>query len=258
MTADALIELLARVDLGWKNREPIPLSPWIHSLQRNHELNALTELLATDSEWRWRMQKYRSVEEDSSGRSLAEDTWTPRSVERYLDDFPEFRSQVTSVLIMVEAEFLSRSLWGNPPTIAEFLSRFPQIDGLDAHLAEVLDEHVPLKVTVDRPPITSTRQPDFIVKTPLVLGRRSRKEFHAGILSDDERRLIVADNDANDVSRQHARITRTAVHQVLIENLSSQGRLQINGIGVRPSSVTPAQLPVNLAIAQKSVLIDTW
>lgn len=257
MTNELLNQLLMEVDSGWQKREPVSLIPWIRELRAKGEWDAVADLLATDSEWRWRINGYKDTSEIVR-RMDCLDGRTPAWVENYVSQFPEIQSDTCSLLSLIDAEFLSRSMWGNPPAIAEFVDRFPEVESLDQHLVDILDEQVPLKLTFLRSAVQSSRRPDFLVKTPLVIGRRSLSELEAEILSNDGRRLIVAENDTLDVSREHVRVTRTSVHRVLIANQSSQGRVGVNGNDLPSGAVTSVHTPATIEVGGKIILLEPW
>jgi hypothetical protein len=257
VTDETVIEILERVDRGWQSRCPVPVSDLLTSLQNDEDMDSVSEVLAADSEWRWRVAGFSAEASVEPVLKSASDR-KPHSVEHYLQEIPRLREETDCVVKLIESEFLARSRWGNPPVIAEFSDRFPDIGGLDQHLANVLDEHAPIWVSREGRVVSSPQVPRVTVQTPLVVGRCTKEERNGKWLTNGYRRLIVADNNEPGVSREHVRITRVAIDRVLIVNVSSQGTLGINGVDVLPGSAQQLLLPVTLDVGVSRLRLAVW
>ncbi|MCU0710448.1 MAG: FHA domain-containing protein [Pirellula sp.] len=256
-TDGTVIEILDRIDRGWQSRSPVPVSELIAPLQDSFDFDYLSEVLAADSEWRWRLAGF-NAEPSSEPGVYSEADRNPHFVEDYLEQFPKLRGEVSCVLKLIESEFLARSRWCNPPMIAEFVDRFDQIDEVDQHLVKVLDEHAPIWVARDSRAVSSSQSHQFTVKTPLIVGRCTKEERNGKWLTNDFRRLIVADNDEPGVSREHVRITRVAIDRVVIANVSSQSMLGVNGVDVLPGSAQQLLLPTTLDVGPSRLRLSVW
>lgn len=257
MTDETVIEILERVDRGWQSRSPVPVSDLITSLHNGEDIDSVSEVLAADSEWRWRIAGFHGEASGEPVLNSATDR-KPHSVEHYLEEIPGLREETDCVLKLIESEFLARSRWGNPPTIAEFADRFPHIDGLDQYLVKALDEHAPIWVSREGRVVSSSHVPRVTVQTPLVVGRCTKEERNGKWLTNGYRRLIVADNNEPGVSREHVRVTRVAIDRVLIVNVSSQSMLGINGVDVLPGSAQQLLLPVTLDVGVSRLRLAVW
>lgn len=256
-TDETVIEILDRVDRGWQSRSPVPVSELLESLQNSEDLDSVSEVLAADSEWRWRIAGFNA--EASTGSVLKNNSdRKPHTVEHYLEEIPELREEKECALKLIESEFLARSRWGNPPTISEFADRFPDIECLDQHLSRVLDEHAPIWVSRESRVVSNTSAQRVAIQTPLVVGRCTKEERSGNWLTNGNRRLIIADNNEPGVSREHVRVTRVAIDRVLVVNISSQSVLGINGVDVLPGSAQQLLLPVTLDIGSSRLRLAVW
>jgi hypothetical protein len=256
-TDETVIEILERVDRGWQCRSPVPLSDLLTSLHGDEDIDSVSEVLAADSEWRWRIGGFNAEASADSVLTSASDR-KPHSVEHYLEEIPRLRNETDCILKLIESEFLARSRWGNPPTIAEFVDRFPQIEGVDQLLVKVLDEHSPIWVAREGRVVSSSHVFRVTVQTPLVVGRCTKEERNGKWLTNGCRRLIVADNNEPGVSREHVRISRVAIDRVLIVNVSSQSMLGINGVDFLPGSAQQLLLPVTLDVGVSRLRLAVW
>lgn len=257
ITDETVIEILERVDRGWQSRNPVPVPELLGNLQQEGDMACVSEVLAADSEWRWRVAGFNAQASDESVLKNRSDR-KPHSVEHYLEEIPQLLGDGDCVLRLIESEFLARSRWGNPPTIAEFADRFGNIEGVAQHLADALDEHVPLWVLRAGRVVSSSQVARVTVRTPLVIGRCTREERHGKWLTNESRRLIVADNNEPGVSREHVRVTRVAIDRVLIVNISSQSMLGINGVDALPGSAQQLLLPVTLDVGASRLRLAVW
>jgi hypothetical protein len=257
MTDETVMEILERVDRGWQNRSPVPVSELIASLQNSEDMDSVSEVLAADSEWRWRIAGF-SAEASAEPVLKSNSDRKPHTVEHYLEEIPDLREEKDCALKLIESEFLARSRWGNPPTISEFADRFPDIECLDQHLARVLDEHAPIWVSRESRVVSSTPVQRVAVQTPLVVGRCTKEERSGKWLTNGNKRLIIADNSEPGVSREHVRVTRVAIDRVLVVNISSQSMLGINGVDVLPGSAQQLLLPVTLDVGPSRLRLAVW
>ncbi|XZE21941.1 hypothetical protein SH449x_001855 [Pirellulaceae bacterium SH449] len=257
MSEAGVIEILELVDRGWQNRCPLPVSELLNSVGDGDDLNSVSEVLAADSEWRWRVAGY-SAEASAFPMLGSKADRKPHSVEHYLREIPQLGESQEYVLKLIESEFLARSRWGNPPTIAEFVDRFPEIGDLSERLVRALDEHAPMWVAREGKVVSQSQSPRVMVQTPLIAGRRTKEERNSNWLSNESQRLLVAENEEPGVSREHVRITRVAIDRVLIVNISSQGILGINGVDVLPGSAQQLLLPVTLDVGSSRLRLEVW
>lgn len=257
MSGAGVIEMLELVDRGWQNRSPLPVAELLNSVGDGDDLNSVSEVLAADSEWRWRVAGFNAEASASPMLSSKADR-KPHSVEHYLREIPQLGESQECVLKLIESEFLARSRWGNPPTVAEFGDRFPEIADLGEHLVRALDEHAPMWVAREGKVVSQSQSPRVMVQTPLIAGRRTKDERNSNWLTNQCRRLLVAENEEPGVSREHVRITRVAIDRVLIVNISSQGMLGINGVDVLPGSAQQLLLPVTLDLGSSRLRLEVW
>ncbi|MFN7877092.1 MAG: hypothetical protein ACK5PB_17370 [Pirellula sp.] len=256
-TNETVIEILDRIDRGWQSRSPVPVSELLASMQNCGDLDSVSEVLAADSEWRWRIAGFNAQASNSSVLKNNSDR-KPHTVEHYLEEMPELREEKECALKLIESEFLARSRWGNPPTISEFADRFPDVECLDQHLARVLDEHAPIWVSRESRVVLYTSVQSVAIQTPLVIGRCTKEERSSNWLTNGNKRLIIAGNSERGVSREHVRVTRVAIDRVLVVNISSQSVLGINGVDIFPGVAQQLLLPVSLDIGASRLRLAVW
>jgi len=220
--------------------------------KRASDIEALAELLAADSEWRWRKAGFSEKVPASAGCDWHDPR--PRFVETYLAEMPELTDSLESVRMLIESEFMARSRWGNPPTITEFVDRFPYVEGLDSALRQSLDELCMVYVTIRRQSGSlgaDTNIPESVsvpVITPLSIGRQAMSEPRDTLLMPDRRRLIVVDNYQHGVSRQHAVVIRQAIDRCWVANVSPLGWMKVNDRDMQPGARQMYILPIKIEI----------
>jgi hypothetical protein len=258
LSTDVLLDVLDRIDLGWQEGQPVPIPSLLKDCGLVCSAEQVAEILAVDSEWRWRRAGYRFdpcrswIPEEASERD-------PRPVEHYLASYPELNASRTAAMILIESEFLSRSEWGNPPLISEFANRFREIPDLAHHLVQLLDNQSPWVVHREEKEVAGTYLSNTAaVRTPLTIGRRSLQEIDAPWITDDRHRVLVADNQQIGVSREHARLVRISLDRCLVSNASSQGEMSLGGSPIAPGETRQMLIPVMLDIGDCRLRIDHW
>jgi hypothetical protein len=274
---------LCEIDAAWQHRQPAASLKLLRESQRMCSSEELSELLAADCEWRWRLAGFGA----SQPAEVHED-WLnckPRRVETYVREWPELEDSDQTLQTMIEAEFMARSRWCDPPLIAEMVDRFPSLDDLESHLRDCLDELSQIYVRklppdaeinqslsggTDRKadsrsqfdkklnPVTGNdRQYEefFPVSTPLCIGRQSAQEPRDVFVMPDRKRLIVADNYQHGVSRQHATVKRLSLDRCLVTNSSPLGWMKVNNQDVGPGEKRLCLLPLTLELGPTTLQI---
>jgi hypothetical protein len=237
-----LLPQLDEVDCCWQLGRP--LSPWQLNRKYAGRLNRedLAELLAADSEWRWRFAKVQDTASDELWSDCADcRDIRPRTVESYLRAFPELAQSSKAKLRFVEAEFMARSRWGIPPKITDFAKKFPDIEGIDSHLRNCLEDlsflYVSAQKIVDNPSDFSVKSRKSVwtepatvtVRTPLSIGRQRTNEPKGVFLLPGRQRIIVGANGQRNVSREHCLVIRESFDCCIVQNISPMGDLTVNG-----------------------------
>jgi hypothetical protein len=174
----------------------------------------LAELAAVDLEWRWRVAKTQA-----------------KKPEQYWVEFPILKEDSTWMVDLVEAEFVARSRWSQPPRIDEYCDRFRELgSGLRERLVERLND---VSLLVVRFLSGAEVQGRYVWQSPLIIGRRQAGASEVVGLSSDGHRLVVVENSAEGVSREHCKIERVQRSWIKVTNLSSRGGLRV---GVRELS----------------------
>ena len=147
---DPLIAHLDAIDAGWSSRRPVDVRTLAGSAQWAFTSDQQADLLAADLEWRWRSVActYRLQRAESDHREYRQDD-LPKPVEEYALAFPQLRQSESAMMRLVEAEFIARSRWNNPPAVADFVARFAHLGDLRAMLLAALDEVAMLRVIVE-------------------------------------------------------------------------------------------------------------
>lgn len=270
------INRLCEIDAAWQHRQPAASLKLLRQWQPNCSCEELAELLAADSEWRWRLAGF-----SASPPSESQEDWLncqPRRVETYVRQWPELEDSDLALLTMIEAEFMARSRWCDPPLIAEMVERFASLETLEEHLRACLDELSLLCVrklmsnakngSSSSGEMVSSRQlnSDFVgssdqetgqdyheqeffhVRTPLCVGRQSTQEPRDVFVMPDRKRLIVADNYQHGVSRRHATIKRLSLDRCLVTNNSPLGWMKVNHQDVGPGDKRLCLLPFTVEL----------
>lgn len=246
------VEQLTRIDMSWRNSKPFDLHEILSTSRTQARVETLAELLSADSEWRWRKAGFGKVDLALAGCDWQDSR--PRSVETYLKEVPELSESLEAVRMLIESEFQARSLWGNPPMIAEFTRRFPSVEGLDQLLRESLDELSRLYVARLEPDnqgailSENERKHSHPVCTPLSIGRQAMNEPRDRFLMPNRRRLIVVDNYQHGVSRQHAMITRQSLDKCWVANVSPFGEMKVNGQAFPAKSRMMTLIPLTVEV----------
>lgn len=238
--SQSLLQQLSTIDTAWQKCHPLGLQQIMNYFpEKEIDLEVLAELLAADSEWRWRIKGFNS--DAPAGAGCAWQDLRPRRVETYLAEIPELGDSPEAVRMLIESEFMARSRWGDPPLISEFLARFPYVEGLEQLLRESLDElsmvYVRRSEVGSEGSFASPSDPAYFpVNTPLSIGRQSAKEPRDTFLMPGRRRLIVVDNYQHGVSRLHCLVSRQSLDRCLIANISPLGEMKLNRQEFPPGS----------------------
>lgn len=246
-----LIDRLNAIDIAWRGRQRPVISEVLRATQDRIEIEELGELLAADSEWRWRKVGFGSEHPATAGCDWGDPR--PRSVETYLAEFPDLAESSDAIRMLVESEFMARSRWGNPPMITEFVERFPYLECLELSLRDNLDELSMVFVKRLAGPTNGHASnleelAPLPVRTPLSIGRQSMKEPRDTFMMPERNRLIIVDNYQHGVSRQHAMMTRQAMDRCWIANISPFGEMKVNEQDFPPGSRVLALFPMLVEI----------
>jgi hypothetical protein len=244
---ETLLNRLSEIDFRWQERNPLTPEQILQGNRSALNPIELSELLAADSEWRWRSSGVSAdVVLDTS---ISWNDLRPRPVEVYWDAFPDLAEWDQARLRFVEAEFMARSRWGNPPMVSEFCTRFPEFADLEEHLQKCLEEISLLMVEQhDNPPTDPKGRPPVPVRTPLSIGRQSAREPQDAFVLAEGHRLVIASNYQHGVSREHAVLTRQSVDRCLVENVSPLGDMFVNGTLFPPGWSQLLLLPLTIEI----------
>jgi hypothetical protein len=264
------------IDRAWRGRKLLAVTELFATVRETLDLEELAELLAADSEWRWRLAGFSELTPAPAGCDWGDSR--PRMVETYLAEIPDLAESPDAIRMLVESEFMARSRWGNPPLIAEFVERFPYLEGIDISLRENLDDLSMVFVrrltqlnsaqlnsaqassaqassaqanSAQAKSVWANGQEEHLplpVRTPLSIGRQSMKEPRDTFLLPERNRLIIVDNYQHGVSRQHAMLTRQAIDRCWIANISPFGEMKVNDQGFPPGSRMLALFPLLVEI----------
>jgi len=115
----SLGDAVERFEASWQTTPGAELAPFVPSSGGPLRKRVLIELIKVDQEYSWR-----------SGER--------RTLEAYLSDWPELRSNREAVVELLEGECLTRTVFDGLPTLDELRSRFPKLcheidlDAIDA------------------------------------------------------------------------------------------------------------------------------
>lgn len=264
--SSTIIESLDLIDRAWRGRKLLAVTELFATVRQTLDMEELAELLAADSEWRWRLAGFSELTPAPAGCDWGDSR--PRMVETYLAEIPDLAESPDAIRMLVESEFMARSRWGNPPLIAEFVERFPYLEGIDVSLRENLDDLSMIfvrRLTQSNSAQANSAQANSAqsnsaqangqeeqlpvpVRTPLSIGRQSMKEPRDTFLLPERNRLIIVDNYQHGVSRQHAMLTRQAIDRCWIANISPFGEMKVNDQGFPPGSRMLALFPLLVEI----------
>lgn len=249
--SSTIIESLGLIDRAWRGRKLLAVTELFATVRQTLDMEELAELLAADSEWRWRLAGFSEVTPAPAGCDWGDSR--PRVVETYLAEIPDLAESPDAIRMLVESEFMARSRWGNPPLIAEFVERFPYLEGIDVSLRENLDDlsMIFVRRLTQSNSAQANGQEEHLpvpVRTPLSIGRQSMKEPRDTFLLPERNRLIIVDNYQHGVSRQHAMLTRQAIDRSWIANTSPFGEMKVNDQSFPPGSRMLALFPLLVEI----------
>lgn len=216
-------------------------------------LPMLRELLAVDLEYRWRQHFSPSDARKSS--SSHRRPW----FEDYIRRYPILTTSPSTVIQLLKCEFRTRQIWGDRPSIATFIQRFPKLgQSLMGALREVLAQLVTMEVKAYRAgQITFSAS----VFRPLSVGRQ-RGDEPVPVWMDQEGdvdRLVIAPAEDRSVSRTHARLELVAVDRLIVVNCSDSLDLHLGDSGRRiiPGEVFPTCAPVSVSLGTVVIRLTT-
>lgn len=252
-TDDLLLDQLERVDRSWREHHPTDVCRLVDQLASRLPIDRLAHLMAADIEWRWRDSPggYRLAAEVSGLRGFGKD-FKPRSVEQYLDRFPQLRDHPATSLQLVCAEFIARSRWNDPPTVTSFEDRFPALSGIRAAVTQALDDvaYWSARVYVDDAKVDT-----FLLGDQVEIGRQHRDEPPPIHFARESKRLVIAPHEHRSISRQQALVRRIALDRVELTNTGKNNKLTHNGRPVPPGMPTIVHLPSHLRMENLLVIL---
>lgn len=226
LTADAVLandELLDRFEHAWlAGSTPPDLLDFCRRGAKSELLSApaVLQLAMTDLEFRWR----------KAPREL------PLTLRWYRVNLREFGFGLREVEQLGKHEFVVRCYWGDQPTIEDLVAeQFPDGSALATEermraYLEQLDQAFPLtaNVTVDDRHYFRCH-----LKSPCELGRRRTGEPRPPALvpldHSPHHRLLVADRQRNNISRQQLLLRRVGLDQIDITALSRNVGCHVGG-----------------------------
>jgi hypothetical protein len=215
--------LLDRLDFHWKDG----LAPDLNELLKDfRDPVGRAELCAADLEWRWRSQ----------GLSLIA-AWKASDYQAFLGDawsMPNCRQ------ILIDAEWLARSAWGDKPHIDHFVAHHQLADTQRASLLNKLDQVVQMKLIVG---CNSKSVLEFNVPSDITLGRQNPWEPSSPAWIPETGRLVVADIQQRSISRKQLGLRRVRVEEIELINLSERRTLKIDIFEISPGGTMSAFLP---------------
>lgn len=134
-----LDELLDEFDSEWRQgTSPPELEHFLRRVPKEHRGAALVELVAIDSEYRWRTPPRSSTPEALEAEPVAP-SWRPL-IEDYARRWPELAANGLPAIELIAEEFRIRQRWGDRPSVAHYLERFGDEPQLRHALDSVCDE----------------------------------------------------------------------------------------------------------------------
>ena len=215
--------LLDRLDSLWKDGVAPNLGEFLADC---HDPVVCAEICAADLEWRWRSPE-RSPDTAWPAiayEALLGDTW----------DLPACRQ------LVIDAEWLARSAWGDKPHIDHFIAHHQLSESQCGSLWEKLDQVVLMKLIVGH---NSKNVLEFTVPQELTLGRQNLWEPPSPAWIPDARRLVVADIQQRNISRKQLGIRRVRVEEIELVNFSERRALKIDIYEIAPGGTMSVFLP---------------
>lgn len=215
--------LLDRLDFLWKDG----LAPNLNDLLAGcHDPMARAELCAADLEWRWRVQGLSPITAwpASNYQAILGDAWS----------LPACRQ------LLIDAEWLARSAWGDKPHIDHFVAHHQLAESQKGSLWKKLDQVVQMKLIVG---CSSKNVFEFSVPFDITLGRQNSWEPSSPAWLPDTGRLVVADMQQRNISRKQLGLRRVRVEEIELINLSERRALKIDIYEIAPGGTMNAFLP---------------
>jgi hypothetical protein len=249
-----LVEKLIEIDARWHSGNPILPSELLQACKGRWSDEEAIELLAADSEWRWRSA---GINVQPVGDPAVE--WNdlrPRFVEVYQKIFANLTAHPQSLRRLIETEFTARSRWGDFPLIREFKDRFSKDENIEPYLQACLEEVGPLQVMLkDNHTEGESPRSVYYVRSPLSIGRQSASEPRDQLILEQGHRIIVANNTQQGVSRKHAIVLRQSVDRCLVENVSRLGEMKVNGKFFPPGWSHQLLMPLTMEIGDRELVL---
>src|SRR5687768_1530954 len=105
-----------RFESAWRGGRPPALEAFLPAEHHPRYRATLEELVLIDLELWWKFH----------GQTLVEAPGAPCLVEKYLESFPCLKEPAT-LLRLVRQEFRARKRYGDPPSLDDYLRRFPDL-----------------------------------------------------------------------------------------------------------------------------------
>lgn len=215
--------LLDRLDFLWKDGRAPDLNELLTDL---HDPVSRAELCAADLEWRWRSQ--------GLGPTMA---WSASNYQAMMGSawsLPACRQ------LLIDAEWLARSAWGDKPHIDHFVAHHQLAESHRGSLWEKLDQVVQMKLIVGR---KSKKVLEFTVPFDITLGRQNPWEPSSPAWIPDTGRLVVADVQQRSMSRKQLGLRRVRAEEIELINCSERRALKIDIYEIAPGGTMNAFLP---------------
>lgn len=229
---DPVSRVCDRFEEAWSRGHPPNLTDFLLPAGDPSYLEALTELVATDIEFKSKRGDPVRLEDYISRFSLADES---------------------ALLRLSVKEYRCRQQWGDCPDLYEYAERFPSL----AHqLLPLLQESAldfcptVVGIYVDQTPVF-----DCELVAPLEIGRQRGEEPTPYCVVDgtSKDRLVVADADESTISEVHCSVEAVAKSKNRITNHSPQ-RLPLDQRGrVTPGNYRVVELPVIIKLGHISI-----
>lgn len=225
--------LLDRLDFLWKDG----LAPNLYDLLTAcDDPVGRAELCAADLEWRWRMQGQNPLT-----------AWPASAYQAFLGDawsLPACRQ------LLIDAEWLARSAWGDKPHIDDFVTHHQLAESHRGGLWKKLDQVVQMKLIVG---CNSKDVLEFTVPLDITLGRQNSWEPCAPAWIPETGRLVVADIQQRSISRKQLGLRRVRVEEIELINFSERRTLKIDIYEIAPGGTMNAFLPFVFSFNHRTI-----
>jgi serine/threonine protein kinase len=148
-----------RFETAWKSGSPPSIDQFLSDASGSEEMRdsekrqlLLVEIVAIDLERRWRSKSACAWSTVKTGQAGTRELPPKPRLEDYAHRFPALVGGGEMPIDLIVHEYRVRVLWGDRPSISEFLTRFPaQADAVRRELTRIRRETPDSDVTTDQP-----------------------------------------------------------------------------------------------------------